>query len=90
MRARANSKRKSGRAEQVLFQPEKLAFQLKTTVSVSILSLDSAFVDAVVPECISGCIAPVVCSFLSTTAQLYATHRKGGERRKRHPNSTRE
>jgi hypothetical protein len=38
----------------------------------------------------TGCIAPVVCSFLSTTAQLYATHRKGGERRKRHSNNTRE
>ncbi len=30
------------------------------------------------------CIAPVVWSFLSTTAQLYATHRRGSERRKRH------
>ncbi len=39
---------------------------------------------------ISNCIAPVVCSFLSTTAQLYATHRKGGDRRKRHSSSTRE
>ncbi len=36
------------------------------------------------------CIAPVVCSFLSTTAQLHATHRKGGDRRKRHSSSTRE
>ncbi len=30
------------------------------------------------------CIAPVVWSFSSTTAQLYATHRKGRKRRKRH------
>jgi hypothetical protein len=30
------------------------------------------------------CIAPTVWSFLSTTAQLYATHRKSGKRRKRH------
>ncbi len=30
------------------------------------------------------CIAPVVWSFLSTTTQLYATHRKSGQRRKRH------
>ncbi len=36
---------------------------------------------------VTGCIAPVVWSFSSTTAQLYAsnaTHRKGSERRKRH------
>ncbi len=33
---------------------------------------------------------PMVCSFLSTTAQLHATHRKGGRRRKRHSTSTRE
>ena len=33
---------------------------------------------------LEGCIAPVVWSFSSTTAQLYATHRKGSERRKRH------
>ncbi len=32
----------------------------------------------------SVCIAPVVWSFSSTTAQLYATHRKGSGRRKRH------
>jgi hypothetical protein len=31
-----------------------------------------------------------VIFFLSTTAQLHATHRKGGRRRKRHPTSTRE
>jgi hypothetical protein len=30
------------------------------------------------------CIAPVVWSFLSTTTQLNATHRKSGQRRKRH------
>ncbi len=30
------------------------------------------------------CIAPVVWSFLSTTAQLYVTHRRGSGRRKRH------
>ncbi len=38
----------------------------------------------------SNCIAPVVWSFLSTTAQLYATHRRGGRRRKRHFSSTQE
>ena len=36
------------------------------------------------------CTAPVVCSFLSTTAQLHATHIKGGRSRKRHSTSTRE
>ncbi len=36
------------------------------------------------------CIAPVVWSFLSTTAQPHATHRKGGRRGKRHSSSTRE
>jgi hypothetical protein len=37
------------------------------------------------------CIAPVVWSFfLSTTAQLYTTHRKGGRRRKRHFTSAQE
>ncbi len=36
------------------------------------------------------CAAPMVCFFLSTTAQLHATHRKGGRRRKRHSTSTRE
>jgi hypothetical protein len=38
----------------------------------------------------TSCTAPMVCSFLSTTAQLHATHGKGGRRRKRHSTSTRE
>ncbi len=38
----------------------------------------------------AACIAPMVWSFLSTTVQLHATHRKGGRRRKRHSTSTHE
>ncbi len=33
---------------------------------------------------VNNCIAPVVWSFLSTTAQLHATHKRGSGRRKRH------
>ncbi len=36
------------------------------------------------------CIAPMVWPFLSTTAQLYATHRRGGRRGKRHSSSAQE
>jgi hypothetical protein len=36
------------------------------------------------------CTAPMACSFLSTTAQLHSTHRKGGRGRKIHSTSTRE